>query len=132
MTRIVTHEFATLAEAEAFDEGVKWVNDGATTTISPPFITIDDRGAVIYEDEDGDEDATWDHTNDLWTMPNRLPQDPQHNETVHAGKLCPDDFIPACDYVFLETDLNHVKLLCQLEAGHGGGHFYDYTKGSNP
>ena len=45
-----TRDFATKAEAEAFVEGVEFVNDGALTVTG--IKEEDDRFVVVMEDED--------------------------------------------------------------------------------
>lgn len=62
MSRTVRHRFRTTTEANAFVEGVEWVNDGAVEVID---IEVGDFAVVVCEDEDGgDEDITLDYIED--------------------------------------------------------------------
>jgi len=66
--RIVTHRFDSVAEAEAFSEGVEWVNDSALELVSDDH---DDPTTLIYQDEDGeDENLTIDHRKERITIEN--------------------------------------------------------------
>jgi hypothetical protein len=62
--RTVTHLFDTKPEADAFQEGVDWVNDSAIT-FSEEFVSGEpgegQTFGVVYTDDDGDEDVTFDH-----------------------------------------------------------------------
>jgi len=63
MTRKITHLFDTQEEADAFEDGVEWVNDSAIKFVerfAAPRLHPDTYG-IVYEDEDGDEDDIINH-----------------------------------------------------------------------
>lgn len=66
MTRTVKHTFDTVAEANAFVDGVEWVNDDAIECVDIEVGTLDNRPAatVICIDEEGDIDTDIDHRED--------------------------------------------------------------------